>query len=169
MRGTALVTIGGWRTDLGKVNNTLISGEDHEIFIRLRRHGLYAGYYDPQVERAALRPGLAADAPLFPPVVLLAREDERADARRTCSRSSICRVSRGSCGVPRFIYRQAAVAVCGNTRRRVGRADALALLSRSCEGVAVPGTVLRVLEAFAPADAADGNPSNSEPRGMAGR
>jgi glycosyltransferase involved in cell wall biosynthesis len=40
----ALVMIGGWRTDLGKVNNTLISGEDHEIFVRLRRHGLYKGY-----------------------------------------------------------------------------------------------------------------------------
>ena len=46
---SALLTIGGWRTDLGKVNNTLISGEDHEIFMRLRRHGLYAGYYDPDV------------------------------------------------------------------------------------------------------------------------
>ena len=43
----ALVAVGGWRTDLGKVNNTLISGEDHEIFMRLRRHGLYAGSYDP--------------------------------------------------------------------------------------------------------------------------
>jgi glycosyltransferase involved in cell wall biosynthesis len=46
---SALVAIGGWRTDLGKVNNTLISGEDHEIFIRLRRYGLYAGRYDPGV------------------------------------------------------------------------------------------------------------------------
>src|SRR5262249_24285645 len=46
---SALVTVGGWRTDLGKVNNTLISGEDHEIFLRLRRHQLYSGYYDPQV------------------------------------------------------------------------------------------------------------------------
>ncbi len=44
---SALLKIGGWRTDLGKVNNTLISGEDHEIFMRLRRHGLYSGYYDP--------------------------------------------------------------------------------------------------------------------------
>ncbi len=44
---SALVAIGGWRTDLGKVNNTLISGEDHEIFMRLRRHGLYSGYYEP--------------------------------------------------------------------------------------------------------------------------
>ncbi len=46
---SALVAIGGWRTDLGKVNNTLISGEDHEIFTRLRRQNLYAGYYDPDV------------------------------------------------------------------------------------------------------------------------
>jgi glucosyl-dolichyl phosphate glucuronosyltransferase len=45
----ALVAVGGWRTDLGKVNNTLISGEDHEIFIRLRRLGLYAGFYDPEL------------------------------------------------------------------------------------------------------------------------
>lgn len=43
----AIVTIGGWRTDLGKVNNTLISGEDHEIFMRLRRHDLFRGLYDP--------------------------------------------------------------------------------------------------------------------------
>ena len=46
---SALLTIGGWRTDLGKVNNTLISGEDHEIFMRLRRHDLYSGYYDPEL------------------------------------------------------------------------------------------------------------------------
>jgi hypothetical protein len=46
---SALIAIGGWRTDLGKVNNTLISGEDHEIFMRLRRFGLYAGYYDPRL------------------------------------------------------------------------------------------------------------------------
>jgi glucosyl-dolichyl phosphate glucuronosyltransferase len=46
---SALIAIGGWRTDLGKVNNTLISGEDHEIFIRLRRLGLYAGFYDPEL------------------------------------------------------------------------------------------------------------------------
>jgi hypothetical protein len=46
---TALETIGGWRTDLGKVNNTLVSGEDHEIFMRLRRYDLYAGYYDPEI------------------------------------------------------------------------------------------------------------------------
>lgn len=46
---SALRAIGGWRTDLGKVNGTLISGEDHEISMRLRRHDLYSGYYDPDV------------------------------------------------------------------------------------------------------------------------
>jgi glucosyl-dolichyl phosphate glucuronosyltransferase len=45
----ALTTVGGWRTDLGKVDNTLTSGEDHEIFCRLRRFNLYAGYYDPAI------------------------------------------------------------------------------------------------------------------------
>jgi glucosyl-dolichyl phosphate glucuronosyltransferase len=46
---SVLVAIGGWRTDLGKVNNTLICGEDHEIFMRFRRCGFYAGYYDPSI------------------------------------------------------------------------------------------------------------------------
>jgi len=45
----AVRRVGGWRTDLGKVNNTLISGEDHEIFYRLREAGLYRGYYDPEL------------------------------------------------------------------------------------------------------------------------
>src|SRR5262245_50793641 len=34
-RRATIDRLGGWRTDLGKVNNTLISGEDHEIFLRL--------------------------------------------------------------------------------------------------------------------------------------
>ncbi len=46
-RRDVLVEIGGWRTDLGKVNNTLISGEDHEIFFKLQAAGLYSGLYDP--------------------------------------------------------------------------------------------------------------------------
>lgn len=44
-----LLDIGGWRTDLGKVNNSLISGEDHEIFHRMRRLDTYAGLYDPAI------------------------------------------------------------------------------------------------------------------------
>jgi glycosyltransferase involved in cell wall biosynthesis len=46
-RTTTLRRIGGWRTDLGKVDNTLISGEDHEIFVRLHRSAPFLGVYDP--------------------------------------------------------------------------------------------------------------------------
>lgn len=45
----ALRKLGGWRTDLGKLNNTLISGEDHEIFYRLRTADLFRGVYDPAI------------------------------------------------------------------------------------------------------------------------
>jgi hypothetical protein len=49
VRRDAMLAIGGWRTDLGMVNNTLISGEDQEIFFRLLRAGLYRGRYEPTV------------------------------------------------------------------------------------------------------------------------
>jgi glycosyltransferase involved in cell wall biosynthesis len=49
VRRDALERIGGWRTDLGKVDNSLIAGEDHELCVRLFRAGLYAGLYDPTV------------------------------------------------------------------------------------------------------------------------
>jgi glucosyl-dolichyl phosphate glucuronosyltransferase len=45
----ALLQVGGWRNDLGKVNNSLISGEDHEIFVRLLRAGMFTGRYDPSI------------------------------------------------------------------------------------------------------------------------
>ena len=41
--------VGGWRPDLGKVDNTLISGEDHEILARLKRAGAYRGTYRPDI------------------------------------------------------------------------------------------------------------------------
>ncbi len=44
---SAIARVGGWRPDLGKVDNSLIAGEDYEIFFRLRDAGLYAGLYDP--------------------------------------------------------------------------------------------------------------------------
>ena len=48
-RRHGVARIGGWRNDLGKVNNTLISGEDHEIFIRLLRAHEYRGTYAPDL------------------------------------------------------------------------------------------------------------------------
>lgn len=49
VRRDALERVGGWRTDLGKVDNTLIAGEDHELCVRLYRSELYTGLYDPRV------------------------------------------------------------------------------------------------------------------------
>ena len=45
----ALLRVGGWRNDLGKVDNSLIAGEDYEIFHRLQRAGLFNGLYDPSL------------------------------------------------------------------------------------------------------------------------
>ena len=41
IRRDAIERVGGWRTDLGKVDNSLIAGEDHELCVRLYRAGLY--------------------------------------------------------------------------------------------------------------------------------
>ena len=40
IRRDAIERVGGWRTDLGKVDNTLIAGEDHELCVRLYRRRL---------------------------------------------------------------------------------------------------------------------------------
>jgi glycosyltransferase involved in cell wall biosynthesis len=49
LRRDVIARLGGWRTDLGKVNNTLISGEDHEIYFRMRKAGDYRGVYEPGI------------------------------------------------------------------------------------------------------------------------
>jgi glycosyltransferase involved in cell wall biosynthesis len=99
----ALTKVGGWRTDLGKVNNTLISGEDHEIFMRLRRFGLYAGYYDPRVTVRHY--------------VMLG------DLYPTLDLAHVPTVA----GVPRFLYRQAFQQLC-KWLRQLGGNDALGSL-----------------------------------------
>jgi glycosyltransferase involved in cell wall biosynthesis len=46
IRASVIARIGGLRTDLGKLNGTLRTGEDHELFLRLLRHGCL-GVYEP--------------------------------------------------------------------------------------------------------------------------
>ncbi len=46
LRRHVVATIGGWRTDLGKLRKTLRSGEDHEFFLRMLRAG-FSGVYEP--------------------------------------------------------------------------------------------------------------------------
>lgn len=48
-RRDVLLRAGGWRSDLGKPDGSLIQGEDHEIMLRLWHLGLYEGLYDPEM------------------------------------------------------------------------------------------------------------------------
>ena len=67
IRRDAIERVGGWRTDLGKVDNSLIAGEDHELCVRLYRSGLYSGIYDPRHRRPALRARLSIATLILPP------------------------------------------------------------------------------------------------------
>jgi cellulose synthase/poly-beta-1,6-N-acetylglucosamine synthase-like glycosyltransferase len=46
VRASAIASVGGLRTDLGKLSGTLRTGEDHEFFLRLLRGGC-RGVYEP--------------------------------------------------------------------------------------------------------------------------
>jgi glucosyl-dolichyl phosphate glucuronosyltransferase len=122
----ALVRIGGWRTDLGKVNNTLISGEDHEIFVRLRRHGLYAGFYDPRVSVRHYVPASRLTRKYFRRWFYWHGKTNALMLADLFPELDLTRVPRLA-GVPRFIYRQAAGQLW-RYLKTVGRADSLGLL-----------------------------------------
>lgn len=126
IRRDAIERIGGWRTDLGKVDNTLIAGEDHELCVRLFLDGLYCGIYDPAVSVRHL--------------VTASRLTRRYFRRwffwhgRTMARMAdavyldldLTRVP-SIAGVPRFVYREFLQQLF-RWMGRVGRADGLALL-----------------------------------------
>jgi len=124
---TALTTIGGWRTDLGKVNNSLISGEDHEIFLRLRRHGLYAGYYDPKISVRHFVPPSRLTRRYFRQWFYWHGKTNALMLSDLFPELDLNRVPR-ILGVPRFVYRQAA-SQFWRYLKCVGRKDALGLLS----------------------------------------
>jgi glycosyltransferase involved in cell wall biosynthesis len=102
---TAIRTVGGWRTDLGKVNNTLISGEDHEIFMRLRRSQLYAGFYDPQVTVRHFVSGSRLTRSYFRKWFFWHGKTEAMMLDDLFLNLDMTRVPRVA-GVPRFLYRQ---------------------------------------------------------------
>jgi len=124
---SALTTIGGWRTDLGKVNNSLISGEDHEIFVRLRRHGLYSGYYDPMISVRHFVPASRLTRRYFRQWFYWHGKTNALMLSDLFPELDLKHVPR-IFGVPRFIYRQA-VSQLWRYLKCVGRKDALALLT----------------------------------------
>lgn len=133
----ALETIGGWRTDLGKVNNTLVSGEDHEIFMRLRRFNLYAGYYDPELTVRHLVPRERLTRTYFrrwfywhgkTQAIMLADLYPELDLDRVPTIA----------GVPRFMFRQAFQQLM-TWARSVGRHDSLRLLVAELHAIKYAG------------------------------
>lgn len=121
----ALIDIGGWRTDLGKVDNSLISGEDHEVFHRLQTSGRYRGWYDPQLVVSHYVPASRLTRTYFRRWFYwhgktMARMDS---VLYDLDFSRVPHVF----GAPRFIYRQA-LAQAWSWVRRMGRRDGLGLL-----------------------------------------
>jgi glycosyltransferase involved in cell wall biosynthesis len=122
----ALVSVAGWRTDLGKVNNTLISGEDHEIFVRLRRHALYAGYYDPQLTVRHFVPEQRLTRRYFRRWFFWHGKTQALMLNELYPNLDMSQVPHVA-GVPRFAYRQA-LHQCWRWLRTRGRSDALSAL-----------------------------------------
>lgn len=123
--------VGGWRTDLGKVDNSLIAGEDHELCVRLFRAGRYIGIYDPAVV-----------VQHFVPASRLTRRYFRRwfywhgrTMARMCSdiyHDVDLRRVPYVLGVPRFIYREF-LDQCRRWLGRVGRSDGLAVLKEEVQ------------------------------------
>jgi glycosyltransferase involved in cell wall biosynthesis len=136
---SALVTIGGWRTDLGKVNNTLISGEDHEIFMRLRRFGLYAGYYDPTVAVRHYVPAQRLTRRYFRRWFFWHGKTRAMMLDDLYPKVDLTRVPQVA-GVPRFLYREA-LAQCWRWIRTRGSNDALKALSAELRALQFAGLI----------------------------
>jgi glucosyl-dolichyl phosphate glucuronosyltransferase len=135
----SLAAIGAWRTDLGRVNNTLISGEDHEIFMRLRRVGLYRGFYDPDLVVRHLVPAERLTRRYFRRWFFWSGKTQALMLDNIFFKLDMQRVPR-VLGVPRFIYRQA-VRQLFRWLGRVGRRDPLALLIEEARLVQCAGLV----------------------------
>jgi glycosyltransferase involved in cell wall biosynthesis len=122
----ALVAIGGWRTDLGKVNNTLISGEDHEIFMRLRRFSQYSGFYDPDIVVRHFVPTSRLTRAYFRRWFFWHGKTQALMLDDLYPGLEMARVPR-ICGTPRFLLRQGIVQF-GRWVHAMWRGDALETL-----------------------------------------
>jgi glycosyltransferase involved in cell wall biosynthesis len=101
VRADVVARIGGLRTDLGKLEGTLRTGEDHEFFLRMLAHG-YRGVYEPtaavqhwvpreRLDRAYCRRWLYQNG----------RDVARLDAAHTPAVKRLL-------GAPRYLWRQTA-------------------------------------------------------------
>jgi glycosyltransferase involved in cell wall biosynthesis len=123
--------VGGWRTDLGKVDNSLIAGEDHELCVRLYRADRYHGAYDPGVVVQHFVPASRMTRSYFRRWFYWHGRTMARMSSEIYHEVDLTRVPYIA-GVPRFVYRE----FLQQARRwlgRVGRADALALLKEEVQ------------------------------------
>jgi glycosyltransferase involved in cell wall biosynthesis len=126
LRRDAIDQVGGWRTDLGRVDNTLIAGEDRELCVRLYECGLFSGRYDPAVVVKHMVPASRLTRTYFRRWFFWHGRTLARMADSVYVDLDLTRVP-SVAGVPRFVYREF-LQQLGRWVRRVGRADALALL-----------------------------------------
>jgi len=126
IRREAIERVGGWRTDLGRVDNTLIAGEDRELCVRLYRSGLYAGVYDPSVVVKHLVPQSRLTRGYFRRWFFWHGRTLARMADAVYLDLDLALVPSVG-GVPRFVYREF-LQQFARWLRRAGRRDALALL-----------------------------------------
>lgn len=101
VRRHVVSTIGGWRTDLGKLRQTLRSGEDHEFFLRMIRAGC-TGVYEPAARVAHFVPAARLERSYFRRW-LYDNGQVAADLEREYPSTN-----RYLLGVPRYLWREAA-------------------------------------------------------------
>ena len=159
----ALLTIGGWRTDLGKVNNSLISGEDHEIFMRLKRFHLYSGQYEPDITVRHLVPAARLTRAYFRRWFFWHGKTQALMLDDLYPEVDMKRVPR-ILGVPRFLYRQSAEQTW-RWLRSLGHADALHVLTEELRTIERLG-VLHECWSAAVAERLPWRVSHSETRGQ---
>lgn len=140
-RRSTIQEIGGWRTDLGKVNNTLISGEDHEIFTRMRRAGVYAGYYDPRLEVRHYVPADRLTRKYFRRWFFWHGKTHALMLGELYTEVNLDETPHVF-GVPRFVYRQA-MEQLGRWMIRLGDRDALSLLIEELRAIQFTGLLVQ--------------------------
>jgi glycosyltransferase involved in cell wall biosynthesis len=142
IRRDAIERVGGWRTDLGKVDNSLIAGEDHELCVRLFLAGLYSGIYDPAVSVRHLVPASRLTRGYFRRWFYWHGRTMARMADAVYLDLDLARVP-SIAGVPRFVYRELLQQV-GRWMGRVGRADGLGLLIEEVKLVEYAGFLSEV-------------------------
>jgi cellulose synthase/poly-beta-1,6-N-acetylglucosamine synthase-like glycosyltransferase len=126
IRRDAIERVGGWRIDLGKVDNSLIAGEDHELCVRLYSAGLYSGLYDPEVSVRHFVPASRLSRAYFRRWFYWHGRTMARMAAAVYLEVDLARVPYVA-GVPRFVYREF-LEQATRWLRRAGRSDALAVL-----------------------------------------